>query len=167
VDNRDGEATVLGNLGAAYLPLSQYQRAIDYSRQALPIYREVGNRNGEAKSLTNLGAAYSSLGQYQQSIEYYQQALPIFRAVGDRNTEGLLLANIGRLYAANNSPQSAIQQLKLSVEVREVIRAELRQLPQASQQAYTDSIADDYRFLAELLKQQNRNQEAQAILNLL
>ena len=31
----------------------------------------------------------------------------------------------------------------------------------------TDSIADDYRFLAELLKQQNRNQEAQAVLNLL
>jgi hypothetical protein len=87
--------------------------------------------------------------------------------VGDRDSEGLLLANIGRLYAANNSPQSAIQQLKLSVEVREAIRAELRQLPQASQQAYTDSIADDYRFLAELLKQQNRNQEAQAVLNLL
>jgi hypothetical protein len=33
-------------------------------------------------------------------------------------------------------------------------------LPQADQQAYTDSIAKDYRMLAKLLKQPNRNGEA-------
>ncbi len=166
-ESRNGEANALLNLGAAYFSSSQYQRAIEYYQQALSIFRAVGDRNGEAKVLTNLGAAYFSSSQYQRAIEYYQQALSIFRAVGDRNTEGFLLANIGRLYAVQNSPQSAIQQLQSSVTVREAIRAELRQLPQEAQQAYTDNIADDYRLLAELLRRQNRNQEAQAVLDLL
>lgn len=71
------------------------------------------------------------------------------------------------MYVAQNSPISAIEQLQKSVEVREAIRAGLRGLTQADQQAYTDSIAEDYRLLADLLRRQNRNQEAQAILNLL
>ena len=85
----------------------------------------------------------------------------------DPDAEGLLLANIGKLYVAQDSPESAIQQLQKSVEVRETIRAGIRQLPPADQQAYTNSIADDYRLLADLLRQQNHDQEAQAVLDLL
>ncbi len=169
------EANRLLGQGAQQLGTSKYREAIQSWQQALEICRNSSirqaypqeSRNGEAVALLNLGEAYRRLSQYQQAIDYYQQALPIFRDVGDRDTEGLLLANIGRLYVNQNSPVSAIQQLQKSVEVRESIRAGLRGLPQADQQAYTDSIAKDYRLLAELLKQQNRSSEAQAVLNLL
>ncbi|NJO72521.1 MAG: hypothetical protein HC833_01320 [Leptolyngbyaceae cyanobacterium RM1_406_9] len=60
--------------------------------------------------------------------------------------------------------QTAVQH---SVEVRESIRAELRQLPLEALQAFTDRVARDYRLLAKLLNQQDRNQEAQAVLDLL
>jgi tetratricopeptide (TPR) repeat protein len=167
VGDHNGEAGALNNLGAVYDSLGQYQRAIDYYQRALPIFHQMGNHNGEAQVITHLGIAYAYLRQYQRAIDYFQRALPIYRQVGDRDNEGWLLANIGRLYANQNSPQSAIQQLQRSVEVRESIRADLRGLPQADQQAYTNRIADDYRLLAELLRQQNRNQEAQVVLNLL
>jgi hypothetical protein len=43
----------------------------------------------------------------------------------------------------------------------------MQQLPQPVQQSYADSLADDYQLLADLLKQQNRNTEAQQVLDLL
>ncbi len=159
------KAGLLLKLGAIYRASGQYQQAIDSYQQALAIYRD--SHMSEVNILMLLGSTYRASGQYQQAINSYQEALPIFQAMGGRDSEGMLLANIGRLYADQTDPISAIEQLQKSVEVRESIRAGLRDLPQADQQAYTDSIADDYRFLAELLKQQNRNQEAQAVLDLL
>lgn len=167
IGNRDEEAMALANLGVSYANLRQLQRAIDYYEQALPIFRAANDSNWQAVTLMNLGTAYANLRRYQQAIDYFQEALPLYRAVNDRSGEGFLLAAIGRVYAAQNSPVSAIEQLQKSVQVRQAIRAELRGLPQADQQAYTDSIADDYRLLAELLRQQNRDREAQAVLDLL
>ncbi|MFM7427734.1 MAG: tetratricopeptide repeat protein [Elainella sp.] len=164
VGDRNGEARALRGLGLAYSSLNQYQQAIDYYQQALPIYRDVGDRKGEARALENLGDTYVLLSQYQQAIDYYQQALPILQDGSDRVTEGQLLANIGRLYAVQNSPDLAIEQLQRSVEAREAF---LASLPTDIQQGLADGFADDYRFLADLLRQQGRNQEAQAVLDLL
>ncbi|MCU0569761.1 MAG: hypothetical protein MUF49_24705 [Oculatellaceae cyanobacterium Prado106] len=93
--------------------------------------------------------------------------MPIVRELGDRDTEGTVLARIGRLYVDYNSPQSAIQSLQQSVEVRESIREQMQQLPQSLQESYTNFIADDYRLLAQLLRQQNRQTEADQTLSLL
>ncbi|WP_179228405.1 CHAT domain-containing protein [Leptolyngbya ohadii] len=61
----------------------------------------------------------------------------------------------------------AIVFLKQSVNVRESIRGDIRGLDRALQQSYTDTIADEYRFLADLLINQGRILEAQQILDLL
>jgi|GEM_PF-1377059 len=165
--DRSNEAKVLGNLGVGYTGLGDYQQGLEYYQQALPIYQKMNDRSGEATVLTNLGNTYGKLNGYQKGIEYYRQALPIFRELGDRNKEAFLLANIGKLYSNYESPQSAIQFLQQSVEVRESIRVQIRQLPQAVQQSYVDSFASDYQLLADLLKQQSRRTEAQQILDLL
>jgi tetratricopeptide (TPR) repeat protein len=115
----------------------------------------------------NLGTSHGRLREYQQAIDYQRQALPIFRDLGNRDREGYLLAIIGRLYVNYDSPESAIQFLQQSLEVRESIRKQMQQLPQPVQQSYADSVADDYQLLAELLKRQNRNTEAQQVLDLL
>jgi tetratricopeptide (TPR) repeat protein len=167
VIDRNGEALALGNLGVAYDALRQYQKAIEYYEQALPILREVSDRQDEAIVLMNLGTSHGNLREYQQAIDYHRQALPIFRDLGNRDREGFLLASIGKLYVSYDSPESAIQFLQQSVEVRESIRKQMQQLPQPVQQSYADLLADDYRLLAELLKRQNRNTEAQQVLDLL
>jgi tetratricopeptide (TPR) repeat protein len=167
VNDRRGEGLALVNLGVAYSALGQYSKSSEYYKQALPILQDVGDRKGEAKTLMNLGSVYEKLSGYDRSLYYYRQALPIVRELGARNTEGNLLANIGRLYINHESPQSAIQFLQQSVEVRESLREQIQQLPQTVRQAYVDSIAPDYQLLADLLKQQNRQTEAQQVLDLL
>ena len=167
IGDRQGEGNALGNLGNAYRNLGQYQTAIDFYEQTLAILREIGDRQKEGITLGNLGLAYAVLDQSEQALEQYQQALTVAQEIGDRSNEGLWLSNMGELLADQDQPELAIVFYKQSVNVRESIRDDIRGLPQEQQQSFTDTIADDYRALADLLLQQNRILEAQRVLDLL
>ncbi|MBW4582030.1 MAG: tetratricopeptide repeat protein [Tildeniella nuda ZEHNDER 1965/U140] len=167
VKDPNGEAKVLMNLGNAHLFLSQYDQAITYYQQALPRFQRIQNHNDKATALMNLGIAYQLLLRYGKAIAYYQQALPIYQQVKDREGEGKALNNIGKLLTQQKQPELAIVFYKQSVNIRETIRQDLRQLPHESQESYTQSVAGTYRSLADLLIQQGRLPEAQAVLELL
>ena len=173
--DRNGEAKSLNNLGGAYFQLGQYPKAIEFYQQSLAIKREIGDspeerlrqRNGEANSLGNLGIAYNSLGQYPKAIEFFQQSLAIQQEIGDIAGEGLTLSNIGSTLEEQQQPELAIVFYKQSVNVREGIRQDLRKLPREQQESYTQTVADTYRSLADLLISQGRVLEAQQVLELL
>ncbi len=161
------EADKLLEQGNQQFQRSQYKDAIQSWQQALVIYQKLKDRNGEANSLGNLGIAYNSLGQYPKAIEFHQQSLAIFREIGDRNGEGLSLSNIGSTREKQQQPELAIVFYKQSVNVREGIRQDLRKLPREQQESYTQTVADTYRSLADLLLSQGRVLEAQQVLELL
>jgi tetratricopeptide (TPR) repeat protein len=47
IQERRGEGATLGNIGAAYLALGDFARAIDYQHQRLLIAQEIQDRQGE------------------------------------------------------------------------------------------------------------------------
>ena len=161
------EGSTLNNIGAVYDSLGQYSEALDYYDQSLFIKREIGGRDGEGGTLNNIGGIYGNLGQYRKALEYYEQSLVISREIGDRAGEGNTLNNIGWLLEITEEPELAIIFLKQSVNIYEEIREGNRTLSQEQQQSYTDTIAHTYRKLADLLLQENRVLEAQAVLDLL
>jgi len=167
IGDRRGEGNALGNLGIAYANLGQYQPAIDLYEQQLVITRQIGDRRGEGNALGNLGIAYANLGQYQPAIDLYEQVLVITREIGDRSGEGITLGNLGKLLNSQDQPELAIVFLKASAEVRESIRGDIRGLDTDLQQSFTDTVADDYRLLADLLLEEGRIPEAQQVLDLL
>jgi CHAT domain-containing protein/Flp pilus assembly protein TadD len=167
IGRRAEEGAILGNLGIAYNDLGNYQQAIDLYEQHLAIAREIRDRAGEGRALGNLGVAYDNLGDYQQAIDFYQQALTLSQSIGGRAETGILLNNLGRAFAQLDQPELAIVFLKSSVDVREAIRGDITGLDAGLQQSFTDTVADSYRFLADLLLQEDRIIEAQRILDLL
>ncbi len=167
ISNRNGEANSLNNLGSVYQTLGEYPKTIAYYQQSLAIFQDISNRNGEANSLMGLGKVYKSLEEYPKAIAYYQQSLAIFQEIGAREGEGLTLSDMGSLLAQQDRPQLAIIFYKQAVNVRETIREKNRQLSPELQQSYTETIADSYRRLADLLLQQDRILEAQQVLDLL
>jgi CHAT domain-containing protein/Tfp pilus assembly protein PilF len=165
--DREGEGSALINLGNAYNNLGQYKKTIPFHQQALAIFKQIGDRNGEGISFTNLGSAYNNLGQYQKAIEFYQQALAIFKQVGDRENEGSSLNYLGNTLNTLRHTALSIFFLKQSVNVRETIRQDIRELSRQDQQSYTKTIANGYRTLANLLLKQGRVTEALQVLDLL
>ncbi|NCS12159.1 MAG: tetratricopeptide repeat protein [Microcystis aeruginosa G13-09] len=174
VGDRSGEASTLNNIGLVYDALGEKQKALDYYQQALPLSRAVGAaegtqsaRSGEASTLNNIGGVYYALGEKQKALDYYQQALPLSRAVGDRAGEANTLENIGYLLQQQNQPQLGIIFYKQSVNVYETLRGDIKKLSKELQQTYTETVANTYRRLADLLLQQDRILEAQRVLDLL
>ncbi|MEO1352832.1 MAG: CHAT domain-containing protein, partial [Cyanobacteria bacterium J06635_15] len=167
INNSRQEANALNGLGFVYAELNQYRQAIFFSEQALAIHREINDLREEAYALGDLGNVYASLGDYQKALDYLMQCLTIQRGINNRWGEGITLSSIAKLLSTQNQPQLAIIFFKASVEVRESIRGDIRGLDTALQQSFTDTVADDYRLLADLLLQQDRIIEAQRVLDLL
>ncbi|GET39611.1 tetratricopeptide repeat protein [Microseira wollei] len=92
---RKAEADRLFQQGIELFQANQFQAAIQFWKQALNIYREIGERDGEANSLGKLGNAYYSLEQYQQAIEFFQRQLAVVRQIGNRAGEANSLYALG------------------------------------------------------------------------
>jgi CHAT domain-containing protein/Tfp pilus assembly protein PilF len=100
IGDKEGEATVLSNMGGAYDSLGQYPDSLKYYEQSLIITKELGDKAGEGTTLNNVGRVYYNLGQYPQALKYYEQALSIHKQVGDKGIEGTTLNNFGTVYFA-------------------------------------------------------------------
>ncbi|NMF59652.1 CHAT domain-containing protein [Pseudanabaena yagii] len=162
-----GEGQLLGNLGVAYHGLGKYYKSINYQLQYLAIARKIKDRFGEMQALHNLGYAYLNLHQDREAMIYLQQALAIARDIGDLNTERYLLGSIGQVLSNQQEIELAILFYKQAVNIREVIRKDIRKLDKDVQKSYLDTVEDNYRNLAELLLKRNRIYEAQQVLDLL
>ncbi|MEH1827438.1 MAG: tetratricopeptide repeat protein [Nostoc sp.] len=157
----------LNNIGYTYQILGQYSHASKYLTEALSIVQQTGDRSIVGETLDSIGTVYKNQGKFLQALTSYQQALAIRKDIGDRPGERITLANIGDVLVKQKQPQLAILFYKQSVNVTESIRKDLRPLPKEQQKAYTNTIADTYRSLADLLLQQDRILEALQVLDLL
>ncbi|MEG4626773.1 CHAT domain-containing protein [Microcoleus sp. w1-18aA5] len=166
-DKKNLEAGTLQSIGVVYLAQGKYELALKFLQEALTILKPLGYKESEGVMLSNIGQVYFEQGKYELAWDFYQQALVIFQEFGDKGDEGHALKNIGYLLEKQNQPELAIVFFKQSVNAREVIRKNIKGLPQEFQQSYTETIAKDYRHLADLLLKQDRVLEAQQVIDLL
>ncbi|MBD2385845.1 CHAT domain-containing protein [Cylindrospermum sp. FACHB-282] len=164
---KPGLAVTLNNIARVDNNLGKYDQAIELNQQALANYREIGDRTGEGVTISSLGQTYHKQSQYDKALEFYQQALAMHREVSDQVSEAATLKFLGDVLSAQNQPQLAVTFYKQSVNVTENIRQNLRVVPLDIQQSYTDTVAERYRRLADLMLQRNRAAEAQQVLDLL
>ncbi|MDJ0502983.1 MAG: tetratricopeptide repeat protein [Nostocales cyanobacterium LE14-WE4] len=162
-----GQAVALNNIGLVYSHLGQFSAALQSLEQALGIFKQLKNPVKEGNTLDSLGTVYKNLKMYDQAFAFYQKALVIMREVGDHSTEKVTLSNIGSLFQELKKPKLAIIFYKKSVNLTEAIRKDLQTLPRDQQESYTQTVADTYRSLADLLLSQGRVLEAQQVLELL
>ncbi|MDV3351703.1 tetratricopeptide repeat protein [Leptothoe sp. LEGE 181152] len=168
IGDRRGVGESLNNIGFIYSRQGDYPQALDYFQQALAISQDIGDRSGEGATLNNIGVIYDSQGNYPQALDYYQQSLAISQDISAPELEAASLANIGRWFEQQEQPALAILFFKQAVNTYEVIRTNNQDFSsQELQQSYTETVADDYRALADLLLQQNRVLEAQRVIDLL
>ncbi|MEG4307995.1 MULTISPECIES: tetratricopeptide repeat protein [unclassified Microcoleus] len=121
-DARQVEADRLLQQGTQQYQTGQFQAALNFWQQALPIYRALKNRQGEGWALGNLGMAHQSLGNYAKAIEYAQQHLAITREIKDRQTEGLALADLGRAYQSLGNYAKTIEYSQQSLAIAREIK---------------------------------------------
>jgi tetratricopeptide (TPR) repeat protein len=170
--NIDGQSRAATNSLTVDRLLMSYDRQIAYYQRSLGFSQRGQNRNAEDRSaeadaLASLGTIYGELSQYDKAITYHGQSLPIFQQLENPNSEAWALNGLGKAYWGLSQHDKAIAFYKQSINVSESIRYRIRRRSKDSQRSYVKSIAVSYDSLAELLTQQGRSTEAQAVLALL
>jgi tetratricopeptide (TPR) repeat protein len=54
INDRQGEADALLNIGGLYRDMVEKQKALDYFLKALPMLHTIGNKKGEASTISNI-----------------------------------------------------------------------------------------------------------------
>lgn len=159
------KATILNNIGNAHLSLKDGPKALEFFRPALAGYEKANDRNGTATALNNIG--FVSLGSKTPDLDSLNRALALSRETQDRGLEAIILSNLMRAYQSISQPQVAIFFGKQCVNKYQELRSSIRELDRATQRTYLTSIADQYRFLADILIADGRFDDAEKVLRML
>ncbi|MBD2772305.1 tetratricopeptide repeat protein [Iningainema sp. BLCCT55] len=89
------KARILTLLGYSQRAMGQYQRSIDFHREALEIARSAGDGACEIANFNHLSRTYVQDRVYTEAINYSQRALILSRQTGDRTGEANALVNLG------------------------------------------------------------------------
>lgn len=74
---------------------SDFLATINFARESLAIYREIGDRQGMASALIKLGNAATEQGNYTVASKYMEEALAILRERADRHGTARALISYG------------------------------------------------------------------------
>lgn len=161
------ESLNLTNIGYAHYYLGDLAAAEEAFTQALTIQQRIGQGADIGRTLNGLALVTAAQDNSAPAIDLFQQALARHRLQGDRSGAAKALGDLGKLYANQDQPALATVFLKQAVNTYESIRKENRILDQDLQSSYTETVADTYRQLADVLLTQGRIPEAQRVLDLL
>ncbi|MFM7366104.1 MAG: CHAT domain-containing protein [Cuspidothrix sp.] len=124
MNDKEGEVTTLNNIGEVYRNLAQYTEALNYFKQVLKIFSQIGiaDRAGEAITLNNIGLVYKNLEQYNKALNHYEQALALFLQVINPLKKATVLNNIGELYLQLENYDKSFDYLQQSLAINKAIR---------------------------------------------
>lgn len=121
VNDRNGQSSMLRNLGTIRLMQGDLSAALGYYQDSLKLARQVGNRYGEGAGINQIATVLERQGKHSEALEQYQKTLAIMREVGNRFAESIALNNIANiLWAQGNLDAARRMYLQVSSAAREL-----------------------------------------------
>jgi signal transduction histidine kinase len=93
-----GKAASLFQLGLVLRYQSNYEKAIEYSKQSYDLFEKMNKSEEKARVLNSLGNTYKRVGDYKKSVENFLASLKIYTEIGDSVKISFVMNNLGGLY---------------------------------------------------------------------
>src|SRR5262249_8237406 len=97
-NNKDFEASFLGQVGFVYAQQGKWEEALRSSQEVLALHKQLGSPLSQAGALTNIGNVYTDQGKLEEALRSFQEALALHKQLGNPLGQANTLRNIGRFY---------------------------------------------------------------------
>ena len=130
-------------MGQTYSALGDHVKGLDYRKQSLAVFQEMGDRQEEGVALLVLGIAYERLGRTDEALDHFIRSRQILRELKDRRREGWTQTRMGGFYADRGDYQLALDMSQQALEASRSFE------DGANQVRATARVADVYRLLGQ------------------
>lgn len=156
------------NLAQVYIESQEYDRAGDLLGQAYDLLDSQGDAYPQERAylLNRSGQLAQVSADSEFAWQNYRRALSLTEEIDDFGPVQALLG-LGSLLEEEGRPDLAIFFYKRAVSRIEAVRKDIQKLSTDFQRSHTRTVEGEYRYLADLLLQQNRKVEALEVLELL
>jgi len=96
--DESSNATVLHNLGNAYLSSGYFEKAVPFYKERLRIAQLEGDLDVAISTLSNLGLVFNHLKKYKEAFEYLEQGLKTAESISSFKGKAACLRNLGLVY---------------------------------------------------------------------
>jgi serine/threonine protein kinase/tetratricopeptide (TPR) repeat protein len=105
--DRNGQASMLRNLGTIRLMQGDLSTALGYYQDSLKLARQVGNRYSEGAATNQVASVLERQGKHSEALVQYQKTLALMREVGNRFAESIALNNVANILWAQGDLDAA------------------------------------------------------------
>lgn len=84
VNDEQGQAAALGNLGVVYQDKGEWDKAIEFYNKTLKGLEKIGDEHGMAQTKANIGILYKKQGKKDEAKRLLEESLKTLEKIGDR-----------------------------------------------------------------------------------
>jgi class 3 adenylate cyclase/tetratricopeptide (TPR) repeat protein len=118
IKDEQGEANLLGNIGAVYANQGDEVNALNNHLQSLKIAEKTGNKLRTFFALNNIGGIYfEKKATWDKALEYLLRAQPLAEETGNTEMSGIILGNIGEIYFERGDVNKALTYYNRSLKI--------------------------------------------------
>ena len=93
-----GLAYAIRNIGVSHRYLSDLEKALSFSLQALDLFVEMGEKAGEAQAYVSIGAIYYYMGDHERCLDFFLKGLRSSEEVGNKEAQAYAYNGAGFTY---------------------------------------------------------------------
>ncbi len=117
----EGIAKSKNQLGLFYLIRGEFEKAEEFSKNALIYFESVNNLKGIADARYNIGGIYYRTNKYHQGLIELSHCLALYRQLNDYSNQARTLKSMGTIYEYFNDREKAIESYEKSIEASKVM----------------------------------------------
>ena len=119
LDDEQGQASALGDIGVEYHRQTRYADALIYYARSLTLLEKLGNEAGQAATLHNIALAYSGLGQSAQALAYHDRALKLQEKLGNEAAQATTFYAVGLVDEEQGRDAQALSHYERALKLQE------------------------------------------------
>ncbi len=120
-DNKDNQATLLGNIANTYANMDNGATAIKYYRQSIALHEELKDYTATIANYNNMSGLYLDMGLMVQLDSCMNKTEELIKKYGDKNDSAFYFSTLGKVRLEKKDYAGALKYLNMAIALDTII----------------------------------------------